>query len=1038
MHRRSQVIAGLTLAALLLAFGANPGGAATRTESVAAASGLVAAYAFDEGAGSAVVDASGHGNTGTAANTAWSGAGRFGGALSFDGKDSWVTVPEAPSLDLSNAMTLEAWVKPTALDPIWRTVMVKEQPGQLVYALYANTDTHNPSGHVNGGTDRWARGTGPLPVDTWSFLAATYDGTTLRLFVDGNQVGDRSVSDVMAPSAGPLRFGGNSLWPEWFQGLLDNIRIYNRALSPAELQSDMQAPVGAASSPAPPPADAQPPSTPGGLSASAGQAWLALSWQSATDNVGVAGYDLYLDGSRVGNAAGASYTFSGLSCGRSYTLAVVAYDAAGNRSGQASLSASTSACPPTADTQPPSAPSALTKTAATQTTLSVAWNASSDNVGVAAYALYRDGASAGSTSGTTYTFTGLACGTSYTLEVEASDAAGNRSGRASLAAATSACAAPADTQPPSAPSGLTKTAATPTTISLAWNAATDNVGVAGYHVYRGSTAVGTATKPAATVSGLACGKRYTLGVDAYDAAGNRSTKVTLTARTTACGSTPPPPPTGDTQPPTAPTGLTVASTSQTDVLVNWSPSTDDVGVAGYGLYRSGSSVGSTAATTFDFGGLACGSSYTLSVDAYDAAGNRSAKTSLSATTSPCATVFGSVFVSTAGSDSNPCTQTAPCASFDRAYHVAQPGQVVQVAAGTYPEQTLLYDASKQGATQHVVFAPAAGASVTINGNINISDTRGVKGASHLTVRDMTLLGDVDLEGCGVPDGQQCPADLSSGSDDLTFQNLRVKGPYAFVCHSCTNVQILGGVWGPDSYLPCHNSDHPEVSPAYDSVLGGKLKRPNHILIDGARWQNFARCTNTDHTECLQFEPADYVTITDSVFTHCDTITLAFFTSLAYDSKSPAGYAAPDHVVLENNFLDHSYDATGGETYNALQIPDCTNCVIRNNSWLQNAYLPTSTSLNNVVVGNVGPQVPWSCGGSGITFSHNVFEGAACGPTDKNVTDVGFVNRATLDLHLKPGSPAINAGDPANYAATDMDGQTRPLGGAPDAGADEAG
>ncbi len=174
-------------------------------------SGLVAAYSFDEGAGSSVADASGSGSGGTLYHAAWSSSGRFGGALSFNGTDSWVTVPEAPSLDLSSAMTLEAWVKPSTLDPIWRTVIVKEQPGQLVYALYANTDTHNPSGHVNGGIDRWARGTGPLPTGTWSFLAATYDGATLRLYVNGEQVGDRSVSDAMAPSPGPLRIGGNGV-----------------------------------------------------------------------------------------------------------------------------------------------------------------------------------------------------------------------------------------------------------------------------------------------------------------------------------------------------------------------------------------------------------------------------------------------------------------------------------------------------------------------------------------------------------------------------------------------------------------------------------------------------------------------------------------------------------------------------------------------------------------------------------------------------------------------------------------------------------
>ena len=406
----------------------------------------------------------------------------------------------------------------------------------------------------------------------------------------------------------------------------------------------------------------------------------------------------------------------------------------------------------------------------------------------------------------------------------------------------------------------------------------------------------------------------------------------------------------------------------------------------------------------------------------------------------CATPQCTLAVSRNGSNSNDCSQSAPCRTFNRAYHVAKLGQIVEVAGGTYPSQTLLYDASKAGVKgPYVVFRPAAGAKVTIAGDLAISDTRTVKGATHVKFRNMTILENVNLEGCGVPDGEQCPPPASAGTSHLTFDHLRVKGPVALLCHSCDHVKILGGVWGPDSYRPCHGSLHPEVAPTYDATTSGKLKRPNHILIDGARFQNFARCTRADHSECLQFEPADYVTIRNSVFTKCDTITLAFFTSLAFDSKSPAGYAAPDHIVLENNFIDHSYDASGGPTYNALQIGECTNCVIRNNSWLQNAHLPCNApcgeiSLNNVVVGNVGPQQ--ECGNGGITFSHNVFRGIACGPTDRNVRNLGFVNPATLNLHLRADSPAVNAGDPRWFPARDIDRQRRPVDRRPDAGADE--
>jgi hypothetical protein len=416
-------------------------------------------------------------------------------------------------------------------------------------------------------------------------------------------------------------------------------------------------------------------------------------------------------------------------------------------------------------------------------------------------------------------------------------------------------------------------------------------------------------------------------------------------------------------------------------------------------------------------------------------GSAGAKAQAAACAPSCA-----LAVSRAGSDSGDCSAAAPCRSFDRAYHVAKPGQVVVVAGGTYPSQTLLYDETKSGATKNVVFRPAAGAKVIVSGDLAIADTRTVKGASHVTFKRITVTENVNLEGCGVPDGEECPPAASAGTSHLTFDHLRVKGPVALLCHSCDHVKILGGVWGPDTYLPCNDSLHPEVSPTYDASAPGlaKLKRPNHILIDGARFQNFARCKRSDHSECLQFEPADYVTIQNSVFTKCDTITLAFFTSLAGDSKSAAGYAAPDHIVLQNNFIDHSYDHTGGPTYNALQIGECTNCVIRNNSWLQNAHLPCNApcgeiSLNNVVSGNVGPQL--DCGNGGITFSHNVFRGISCSRTDKNVRDLGFVNPLRMNLHLRPSSPAVNAGDPRRSPSLDIDGQRRSAS-RPDAGADE--
>src|SRR5262249_42141283 len=136
----------------------------------APAAGLVAAYGFDEGAGTTTADASGNGNTGTVANTTWSTAGHSGNALSFNGTNSWVTVNDAPSLDLTTAMTLEAWVRPSTISG-WRTALIKEMGGGEAYTLYASQGAV-PSAYVNIGGDKGTDGTVGLPLNTWSHLAA--------------------------------------------------------------------------------------------------------------------------------------------------------------------------------------------------------------------------------------------------------------------------------------------------------------------------------------------------------------------------------------------------------------------------------------------------------------------------------------------------------------------------------------------------------------------------------------------------------------------------------------------------------------------------------------------------------------------------------------------------------------------------------------------------------------------------------------------------------------------------------------------------
>ncbi len=205
--------------------------------------GLVGAWSFDEPSGPTVADASGRANPGTISGATRNVAGRFGGALTFDGVNDMVTVSDAASLDLTTGMTLEAWVNPSALGSAWRTAMLKEGGG-LSYALYAHDGAGHSAGYIDQGTDRDVVSPAALPLNAWSHLAVSYDGGTMRLYVNGAQVATRAQTGAIVASTGPLRFGGNSVWGEWFAGRLDELRVYNRALTAAEVAADVDRPVG--------------------------------------------------------------------------------------------------------------------------------------------------------------------------------------------------------------------------------------------------------------------------------------------------------------------------------------------------------------------------------------------------------------------------------------------------------------------------------------------------------------------------------------------------------------------------------------------------------------------------------------------------------------------------------------------------------------------------------------------------------------------------------------------------------------------------
>jgi hypothetical protein len=194
-----------TAVVLVVACTAGLGSSVARS---APAEGLVLALGFEDGAAQSARDASGLGNDASLSGARFTTEGRFGGAVECDGVDDWLMVAGVDALD---------------------------------YALWARSTGRAPLGRVSGG--HYARAVEPLAVGEWSYLAFTFDGELLRLYVDGVPVGERYRRTALVHSAGPLRICGNSFWGHFLDGFVDELRVYDRALSPDELASDATTPI---------------------------------------------------------------------------------------------------------------------------------------------------------------------------------------------------------------------------------------------------------------------------------------------------------------------------------------------------------------------------------------------------------------------------------------------------------------------------------------------------------------------------------------------------------------------------------------------------------------------------------------------------------------------------------------------------------------------------------------------------------------------------------------------------------------------------
>jgi chitodextrinase len=752
-------------------------------------------------------------------------------------------------------------------------------------------------------------------------------------------------------------------------------------------------------------ADSTPPTVPTGLATTeVTPASIGLSWRPSTDAGGVRGYGRYLDGTSLGDVTTTSTVFSGLACGKRYRLEVDAVDNAGNRSARAQVTSETRACP---DKTPPTTPTRLVATSATGDTIGVSWTASTDNVGVTGYRLYRDGTSLGPVTATTYDFTGLACGTPHTLEVEAVDAAGNRSGRAVL-------------QQPTAPCRVDRFVA-PGGNDYRWSFVTATYDGAALSIWVDGKREST-TAVTGPINASAGALRLGAGSPLYgELFAGQLDDVRVYDRSLAEGEIQ-----ADMAAPVtagAASGLVAAygfDESSGTTLHDLSGNGNDGTVAGGAAWSAGHTGGALSfdgvgaeVTIPDATSLRLGVGMTLEAwvrpselggdwrsaiykgDGADldyalyAHAVESSHSSASARVWTDAEHEAHAAAPLAGSA---CSFLLPCSTFDRAYHAADPGQVIGAAPGDYGDQTIAADPAKASGPD-VLLRPAAGGAVSARMLV-------LAGASHLEVQGMHF---------GVWEAQL-------DSDHITFRDVTAG---RFLIDSVTNLSVIGG-----SYGPTLDDDNGQIRSSCPTCAA-----PTNVLIDGVRFHDATISAGSDaHVECLQVGDIDGLTIRASRFVNCQSHNVFI---------SPWWKNLVKDVLLENN--------VGGTVVNGFfsfriaaadTLTRCVNVVFRNNS----AGGPMAIECGIVdgvkLVANVAPLQQFACD-TRFTYSHDVWDGAACSLTDVNAPS-GFVDVAASDLHLLPGSAAIDAGDPLDFPAKDIDGRARPVGLLPDAGAVEAG
>jgi hypothetical protein len=360
-----------------------------------------------------------------------------------------------------------------------------------------------------------------------------------------------------------------------------------------------------------------------------------------------------------------------------------------------------------------------------------------------------------------------------------------------------------------------------------------------------------------------------------------------------------------------------------------------------------------------------------------------------------------IYIAPTGNDANTGTAALPVLTLGRAYQLAKPGAVVELAAGSYPYQQIARDPSKTSPA-NVVFRPAPGASVSVDMIDFGQEQLGVPAPANIVVRDIHV-------------GY---LRAWAGTDHLIWQNISGKH---FDMFGVTNVRVLGGDFG-----PCQ-------APRDDDACVPRIAGSANILLDGVTIHDM---TSTDlvnhHVDGLFIRGATNVVIRDSKFRG------NMITNIRIQ---PQDCCANASITLENNWFAPALQGEGSATRaDGVDVDQpFPGLLFRNNSFATGTGPQLLGTYSDArLVGNL--MMNAQCA-PGVTYAYNVvipfsaYSGQTpCGRSDKVVASFGYLNEGGFDYHIGPSSPAIGSGDPSNCPGTDIDRQART--GACDAGADQ--